>query len=386
MTGSKRLFSLYVHIPLCLKKCRYCAFNSFAILPGMGREALIVPYLQALVKELDLVASALKEYELKTIYFGGGTPTILSPQDLRFVLEACRRNFNWNGGIEITIEANPGTVSPLKLKELRCTGINRISLGAQSFRTAELKLLGRIHSVADIYSAFEGARSAGFENINLDLIYGIPGQEVEVWRNNLNTAIALNPEHLSVYGLSLEEGTPLADDVEKGRLTPCDEETQVAMWKETSRLLREAGYERYEIANFARPGYMCCHNLTYWMNEPYLGVGAGAHGFIEGVRYANCADLREYMELLKENRLPRSWEERQTIEQERKDTVIMGLRLVRGISCSAFRERFGASFEEIYSQEIASLEEQGLLEWEGDFVFLTDRGRLLANHVLACFV
>ncbi|NPV29240.1 MAG: radical SAM family heme chaperone HemW [Firmicutes bacterium] len=378
--------ALYLHLPFCVRKCTYCAFNSRPLPPGGAGEDLLRRYLGALEAELRLAAAFTGKQTLRSIYFGGGTPTLLAAPDLIHILEQTTRYFNWSPAIEITVEANPGTVSRAKLRPLREAGVNRISLGAQSFNPGELRLLGRVHGVREIYASCRDARAAGFENLSLDLIYGIPGQTPAAWRRSLQQALALGPEHLSVYGLILEEGTPLAGEVAAGRLEPCSEEDQLAMWEATAELLAAAGYERYEIASFARPGRRCRHNLAYWRNRPYLGIGAGAHGYFGGVRYANHADVERYLQALAEERLPRAWEENQTPEQERIDTIIMGLRLTRGLSLRAFKARFGVAFTELYRCELDRLARAGLIEADETSVFLTPRGRLLANYVLAHFV
>lgn len=378
--------ALYLHIPFCARKCRYCAFVSHPLAGGGAGKALVRDYLRALRREINTAASLAGRRVLASIYFGGGTPTLLDPSDLVSLLEMIREHFDWSDEIEITVEANPGTVSADGLRLLRDAGVNRLSIGAQSFNQEELELLGRIHGAAEIYSAFYAAREAGFDNLSLDLIYGIPGQTPAGWRAVLEEAVALHPEHLSVYGLSLEEGTPLAEEVAGGRLQACPEETQVAMWEITGSFLKGAGYERYEIANFALPGRQCRHNLTYWLNRPYLGIGAAAHGYFNGIRYANHGDLKRYIEDSLRGRLPRAREEHQTPEQERTDTVIMGLRLTRGLSRSAFRRRFGYPFEDVFGEQLAVLEQEGLMGENDEFIYLTERGRLLANYVLAHFV
>jgi oxygen-independent coproporphyrinogen-3 oxidase len=379
-------FALYLHIPFCVHKCSYCAFNSIPLPPGEDGVLLVTRFLWALRKEISLYADLLGRREITSIYFGGGTPTVLSPGDLNMVFELCAKSFALSQEVEITIEANPGTVDRAALKELRNIGFNRISLGAQSFQPAELELLGRIHGVREIYSSFEDSRSAGFENINLDLLYGIPGQSLERWRNTLEQALSLQPEHLSVYGLTFEEGTPLARDIASGRLQPCSEEEEVEMWEEAEELLSREGYQRYEISNYALPGRECRHNLTYWFNLSYLGLGPGAHGYLEKTRYANHQDLVTYITVVAQGKLPRAWEEHQTPEQERLDTIIMGMRLKKGLSRKVFQQRFQISLDQLYGAQLEELKKQGLIDDDGENVFLTNRGRLLANYVLVHFI
>lgn len=288
--------------------------------------------------------------------------------------------------VEITVEANPGTVTLEKLKDLRKAGVNRLSLGAQSFHTGELELLGRTHNVTEIGEAYEAARAAGFDNINLDLIYALPGQKLVSWEYNLERALRFSPEHLSIYGLSLDEGTPLAKDIESGRIIACSEEMQVAMWEETSRQVAAAGYVRYEISNYAKPGRECRHNITYWKNTPYLGLGAGAQGYYKKVRYANETDLQIYIEKVCSGEPPRVFEEHQSLKDECIDTIIMGLRLTKGLSRKGFQQRFGHPFENFYKKELSFMVAEGLMGVSEETIYLTDRGRLLANYVLSHFV
>ena len=424
--------ALYLHIPFCLSKCRYCAFNSQPLPPGgCGRVpasagALVHDYLEALRRELQLAAPAIPAGEsLRSIYFGGGTPTILDPSCLCSLLSLSKRFFKWDESVEITVEANPATVTRAGLAKLRRAGVNRLSLGAQSFAASELQLLGRVHGAADIDAACRDARAAGFANLSLDLIYGLPGQTVDGWRENLQRALDLHPEHLSAYGLKLEEGTPLAEDVAAGRLPEGNEEEGVAMWYETQRLTSAAGFERYEISNYARPGRESRHNLAYWLNQPYLALGAGASGHVPAMRaqesvvssqesgarrrdwrsqsqpesddgrrttddqmarYTNYEDVASYIASVARGELPRAWEENQTPEQERADTVMMGLRLTGGLDRSAFQRRFGHPFEFFYGSQLAIMERDGLMEESDAAVFLTERGLLLSNWVLAEFI
>jgi oxygen-independent coproporphyrinogen-3 oxidase len=422
------VLALYLHIPFCLSKCRYCAFNSRPLPAGSAGGALVHDYLDSLGREMQLAAknqtsdvrpqtsviegigfaNANKNptsdvlrptTELGSVYFGGGTPTILDPSCLCSLLSLSKRCFQWDEAIEITVEANPATVTRPGLAELRRAGVNRLSLGAQSFDALELQLLGRAHGVPDIYTACRDAREAGFTNLSLDLIYGLPGQSVDAWRESLQRALDLRPEHLSAYGLKLETGTPLAEEVAAGRLPECGEEEQVAMWYETQRLTSTAGLERYEISNYARHGRESRHNLAYWLNRPYLGLGAGASGMrcerrearsgihtSQLVRYSNYEDTDSYIASVDGGELPRAWEELQTPEQERADTVMMGLRLTAGLNRKDFEARFGQPFEFFYGEQLADMVRDGLIGEGGEAVFLTERGLLLSNYVLAEFI
>lgn len=377
--------ALYLHFPFCLQKCRYCSFNSLP-LPHDDQGKLAESYIQALEMEILLYAAKDNKLELSSIYCGGGTPTVFSVDSLCRVLSRCRSCFWLSDNVEITVEANPGTVTLEKLKDLRKAGVNRLSLGAQSFHTGELELLGRTHNVTEIGEAYEAARAAGFDNINLDLIYALPGQKLVSWEYNLERALRFSPEHLSIYGLSLDEGTPLAKDIESGRIIACSEEMQVAMWEETSRQVAAAGYVRYEISNYAKPGRECRHNITYWKNTPYLGLGAGAQGYYKKVRYANETDLQIYIEKVCSGEPPRVFEEHQSFKDECIDTIIMGLRLTKGLSRKGFQQRFGHPFENFYKKELSFMVAEGLMGVSEETIYLTDRGRLLANYVLSHFV
>jgi len=377
------MIALYIHFPFCLQKCRYCSFNS---IPIPQNDLQVTRYLQALEREIALYASCCQNESLSSIYLGGGTPTVLTADSLCQILFCCRENFAFSPEIEITIEANPGTVTEEMLQLLREAGVNRLSLGVQSFQPAELQLLGRSHTVSDVYAAYDAARKAGFDNVNLDLIYALPGQSLQTWRDNLCSAIQLDPDHLSIYGLSLERDTPLAHDLERGKLEPCSEEMQISMWEETASIVAEAGFIRYEISNYARPGKACRHNITYWENKPYLGVGAGAHGYYGHVRYGNEEGIQKYIEMVEKGEFPRAFEEHQTQKEEMVDTIIMGLRLTKGLSRLDFTRRFGCSFESLYEKQLRKMVEDGLMGISDEAIFLTDRGRILSNYVFSCFV
>ncbi|MDD2360432.1 MAG: radical SAM family heme chaperone HemW [Syntrophaceticus schinkii] len=379
---------LYLHFPFCLQKCCYCSFYSLP-LPQNDQGKLAERYIDALEMEISLYAAyAARDHhlELSSIYCGGGTPTVIPTKYLCGVLSRCSSSFCLSDDLEVTVEANPGTVTLEKLQDLRRAGVNRLSLGAQSFLPGELELLGRTHSAVKIVEAYEAARAAGFDNINLDLIYALPGQNLASWRHNLEQALMLSPEHLSIYGLSLEEGTPLAREIKSGKLEACSEEMQIAMWEETAQQVISAGYVRYEISNYARPGRECRHNITYWKNTPYLGLGAAAQGCFEKVRYANESDLQRYLERVLSGELPRVFEEHQSQRDELIDTIIMGLRLSKGLSRKDFEQRFGHPFEDFYKQQLSIMVGEGLMGVSKDAIFLTDRGRLLANYVLSHFV
>ncbi len=380
---------LYLHSPFCQAKCFYCDFNSYA-----GLKHLYVPYLDAMVQEMGWLARRFAP-SVATIFLGGGTPTVLPIELLRRLLAACFEAFAVEDGAEITSEANPGTLSPAYLQALRRLGINRLSLGAQSFDPAELAMLGRIHTVGQVALTVGRAREAGFDNLNLDLIYGLPGQSLAVWRNTLEQALALTPEHLSLYCLTVEEGTPLHEQVWGGQLPVPDPDLAADMYDLADDLLARAGYRQYEISNWSLPGYECAHNLIYWRNQPYLGVGAGAHSSANGQRWWNVLPVQTYIDRLA-HAIPSQgqWpspaaEGGEIIDRplEMGETLMLGLRLTReGVGEADFRRRFGVSLEEVYGQVIEDLVGAGLLVKDAVGLHLSGRGRLLGNQVFAQFL
>ena len=388
--------ALYVHIPFCQAKCPYCDFNSYA-----GIEGLMVPYVDALIAEMALWREPTRDARVTTVFFGGGTPSFLPLVETERILVALRRSFRLTPDAEITVEANPGSADSARLDGLRRLGFNRLSLGVQSFQDDELSLLGRIHSAAEAHEAYAAARRAGFENVNLDLIYGLPGQALTTWQRALAEAIALRPEHLSLYALTLEEGTPLAADVARGRLTAPDPDLAADMYLWAGEALAAAGYEHYEISNWALPGYRCRHNLVYWRNQPYLGLGAGAHSCLGGYRFAAVRDPQEYIRSVAAAgaapsddglagflaRLPHLDDVVQvTDSRAMAETAILGLRLVEGLSLAAFRRRFGVGLPSVYGPAVAELTALGLLERANGRLRLTAKGRLLGNEAFVRFL
>lgn len=383
--------ALYVHIPFCRAKCRYCDFNSYE-----GLEELIPSYKEALRAEAAIWAGLCGRLRIATVYIGGGTPSLLSGDQVGQVLAAISASFELHPQPEITLEANPDSVSAELLSQLRSIGVNRLSLGIQSFAPYHLRTLGRLHSAGQAVSAFETARRAGFDNVNLDLMYGLPGQTLAGWRSDLMQALALSPEHLSLYSLTLEEDTPLGREVASGRVSLPESDLAADMYVAAEDILAGAGYKHYEISNWARPGHECRHNLAYWENRPYLGLGAGAHSCFEGCRFSNVTSPPEYIERLElgspialENRkYPSSVAQVESIEPrlEMAETVILGLRLVDGLDVESFNRRFGVRLEFLYSPQIHELAALGLLELTGSRLRLTRRGRLLGNEAFMRFL
>lgn len=389
---------IYVHIPFCQAKCAYCDFCSYA-----GLEHLHTHYVGALCQEIVHRGHDWADASFDTIYIGGGTPTVLAPSAIAQILDVCRHSLSVADDAEITIEANPGTVEQADLVTLRQAGIVRLSLGVQSFQANELVLLGRIHNVEGALRAYRLARRAGFQNVNLDLIFGLPEQHLESWRETLGQALALEPEHLSLYALTLEEGTPLAERIARGVLPVPDDDLAADMYELAESLLEEAGYIHYEISNWARrsredglrdaPARACRHNLKYWRTERYLGLGAASHSYDGRCRYANTASPAEYIARVSAGQS--AIVERQDVGPERRmeETMILGLRLMAGITWRDFAQRHGIELREVYGREINDLAEQGLLEVDADDsrsrlagVRLSTRGRLLGNRVFGAFL
>jgi oxygen-independent coproporphyrinogen-3 oxidase len=391
-------YSLYLHIPFCRHKCSYCDFNTYA-----GLDNLIGDYTSSLAREIRLQGeSAGLRIPVHTIFFGGGTPSLLSAPQLETIIEALETSFELHPQSEITLEANPGTLSLAKLNDFRAAGINRLSLGMQSAVPQELALLERQHTPIDVPRAVSWARQAGFEDLNLDLIFGLPHQSLQAWQRSLDLALQLQPSHFSLYALTLEHGTPLRHWVDRGLVPLPDPDLGADMYLWAQERLARAGYGQYEISSWAAraetggSGWReCRHNLQYWRNAPYLGLGAGAHGFARGVRTANVLGPMAYIRRIQAGKgevfpLTPATVEVTDIDRrtEMQETVMMGLRLtVEGVSAPAFERRFGEPLGEVFEGEIDDLITDGLLEWsQGEVLRLTGRGRLLGNRVFERFV
>ncbi|MFC2068298.1 radical SAM family heme chaperone HemW [Chloroflexota bacterium] len=371
--------ALYIHVPFCRQKCYYCSFVSYE-----RREADIPVYLHALAIEMTRHANG---EQVKSIYFGGGTPSLLSPIQIMDILFDIRQLYSVVVTVEITMEANPGTVSLEYLSAIREAGINRLSLGIQSFSDTELTLMGRIHTGDEARQAVHLARLAGLGNLNLDLIYGLPGQSLSDWRHTLEVALALEAEHLSIYGLSLESETMLWQAVQNKTIPVIDPDISADQYELAEETLAKHGYRHYEISNWARPGYKCRHNLTYWHNHSYLGVGAAAHSFIKGHRLSNTDNLDKYLAAFPDNpATARDTDEEISPQLQLAETVILGLRLCDGLSLDGIFNRFGVDLFEYYQQPVAEMGKAGLLEWTPRQLRLTRRGRLLSNEVFWRFL
>ena len=373
--------SLYLHIPFCHTRCHYCDFNTYAgILP------LREPYVRALSTEIELSGQLAQLVDgaprrSRTIFFGGGTPSLLTIEQITRLLAACRKVFAVDEQAEITLEANPGTLSFEQLKGLRAAGINRLSLGSQSFDAELLQSLGRIHTPQEIVQALSNARAAGYTSINLDFMFGLPGQTMQRWKTTLDRALALHPQHFSLYSLIIEEGTLFYTWTNEGRIIPGDEDLCAEMYEYADERLQAEGYENYEISNWALPGHQCSHNLTYWQNLPYLGMGAGAHSFFGGRRFSNMLDPQEYIALLKKRQRPQAESELIDRVQAMSETAFLALRTAQGLHLPTFEERFAEPFTQFVGMRLSTVEEAGLLEQDHEWIRLSKRGRLLGNEV-----
>ncbi|MCL2678048.1 MAG: radical SAM family heme chaperone HemW, partial [Clostridiales bacterium] len=367
--------ALYVHIPFCVRRCNYCDFVSY---PLTEKRDLAEDYGALLLQELDFWRGRLELSALSTVYVGGGTPTLWP--GLPDFLHELRERLGLEGCDEITVEANPGTVDAALLACLRRAGVNRLSLGAQSFCDENLARMGRTHRSWESARAVALAREAGFDNINIDLIYGLPGQSAAQWRDDLERALSLQTEHISLYGLSIHEETPWGREPVRRSLVLPPDDLCADMQLLGMEMLPAAGFSHYEIANFARPGHQCRHNLAYWQRLDYLGLGVSAASFINEKRFVNH-EAGAYERAMRRGEAPVAQEEAPGGLQILAEAVFLGLRLRRGINLAEFAARFGRDLREAFTPEIKSLREFGLLELEGGFLRLTDKGLLLANEV-----
>jgi len=372
--------SIYIHIPFCLKKCNYCDFLS---VPADGETKK--RYVDRLLGEIKEAAVDYREYEVVSVFFGGGTPSVLAVEDTARSMECLRENFRFAACAEITTEVNPKTADYKKLKSYKALGFNRLSIGLQSADEGELAVLGRCHSYEDFLETFHGARRAGFSNINVDIMSALPGQGMESYVSTLKKVLALSPEHISAYSLIIEEGTPFFEwytKEEKELPQLPSEEEERAMYEITGRMLEEHGYHRYEISNYAKPGYECFHNMAYWTRREYAGFGIGAASFVGGVRFRNKGKLSDYLE--------GDFEKEERIVLKKSDCMeefmFLGLRLTAGVSRQEFDTQFGVTMEEIYGEVLKKMENLELLKKEGDRVYLTQRGLDVSNYVMSEFL
>lgn len=384
---------IYVHIPFCKKKCEYCDFKSF-----VGKENMIDQYMKWIKYELKSIGEENRlDYEnnlddliiVKTIYIGGGTPSILLPKYTSDILNTIKDNYTIdNKNLEVTIEVNPGTVDEKKLSEYKKCGVNRLSIGLQATQNKVLNTLGRIHTYNDFLDTYNTARKIGFNNINVDLMIGIPGQSLEDVQESIEEIIKLSPEHISTYSLIIEEGTPFFNKLAKNKITLPDEEIERQMYWMVKKKLEEAGYIHYEISNFAKKGYESKHNLACWNQEEYVGVGAAAHSYTNNVRYSNVCEIEEYINNYENNNETNNFvfHEKQTKDSKMKEFMLLGLRKIKGIQVQEFKNRFGENPIYLYRKELDKLVSENLLEIDGDNIKLTEKGLDLANLVWEEFV
>ena len=372
---------LYLHVPFCQKRCIYCDFATFT-----GQEQQMPAYVAAVEREVERRAGALGRPPAQTVFFGGGTPSLLPPELLERLLAALHRHFTLDPRAEITLEANPGTVDEARLHAYRALGINRISFGVQSLNDRKLRLLGRLHSADEALDAFALARRSGFDNVSGDLIYALPGQSMADWRDTLLRLLALDLPHLSLYALTPEEGTPLWRALERGTLKLPASDRAAAMYEWARETLASSGYRHYEISNWARPGWESRHNMAYWVQTPYLGFGVAAHGYFAGERRGNVRGLGAYLRRIGSGRDPAATVEPIDVARARSDGMIFGLRVIDGIERAIFRRQHDADPLDLWPQEIARLQEQGLLAVTPERIALTPRAHLLGNYVWEHFL
>ena len=382
----KRNLELYLHIPFCVRKCNYCDFFSAS---GTPKEQ--ADYVSAMIQEIQSYQELSGEYEVQTIFLGGGTPSLLTPEQIEKIFTTIYHIFSVNENAEITMEMNPGTVAIEKLRAMKAAGVNRLSIGLQSAQNEELKMLGRIHTYEEFLETWRLTEQAGFKNRNIDLMSALPGQTMESYEDTLSKVLALEPEHISAYSLILEEGTVFYEWYEKGKLDrgawklPSEEE-EYAMGELTIQRLAEAGMHRYEISNYAKPGKECRHNLGYWDRVEYLGIGAGSSSLIKGERFDHIRDRKVYIEKIRNGESILIDREILSVESQMEEFMYLGLRKIEGVSRTDFQNYFGKNVDDVYGEILDKLEEEQLLEFSGDRIRLTHRGMDVSNCVLAEFL
>ena len=370
-------FGIYIHIPFCKKKCKYCDFISFE----NCNEDVKEKYTECLIKEIENVTITEKQI-CNTIYFGGGTPSILKVDEIKKILNAINKRFNIAQNAEITIEINPGTVDIIKLQKYKEIGFNRISIGLQSTKNQLLELLGRIHTYEDFKEVYQNARNIGFTNINVDLMLGLPTQSMQDLEKSLKEIINLNPEHISLYSLILEEGTELERLVSTGKLKMISEDVERKMYWETKKILEKNGYDHYEISNFSKKGFESKHNLSCWNQEEYFGFGLSAHSYINKTRFSNTDNLKNYINNIENNNFDKNkiiHEKNQSFENQAKEYMMLGLRKIDGVSISDFEQKFNINPLFYFRFEISKLDKKGLIEVDLDNIKLTKKGLDFAN-------
>ncbi|MBS1788893.1 MAG: radical SAM family heme chaperone HemW [Acidobacteria bacterium] len=376
-----QLAGIYIHIPFCDTRCHYCNFATGGYESDLARR-----YVEALRTEIQRAETKPEMQAVDSIYFGGGTPTTLTVEQLGGIIELCRAKFDVSPDAEITSEANPGTISQAFLERLRATGINRLSFGVQSFDDGELEMIGRSHSAEDARQAVRLARAAGFENVSIDLIAGLPEQKMETWRRNLEEAFALEPDHLSVYLLELYKDAPLLHRINRGELRAIDDELTVEMYFALKDEAERQGFDHYEISNWARPGFESRHNLKYWTGAPYWAFGVSAAGYDGARRWSNTRNIHEYLAKIEAGASPVTESEELDENTRQSENLFLRLRLKEGVNLRDHEQRFGVRVTERYSEELVRLGEAGLIELDNDTLKISRAGTVLANEVFAAFV
>ncbi|OKP78428.1 coproporphyrinogen III oxidase [Paenibacillus helianthi] len=373
--------AVYIHIPFCTNKCFYCDFNSYVL-----KDQPVMDYLQALDREMELTVKNTPPGVIKTIFVGGGTPTVLKPDEMAYFLKSVRTHFpQWDENIEFSMEANPGTTDQDKLAVMKEGGVNRVSFGVQAFQNELLSGIGRIHNVDDVYRSLENARSVGLHNLSVDLMFGLPNQTVDMLRESITKALELNLPHYSIYSLKVEENTLFHTLFNKNKLPLPSEEDELEMYLLLMSTMEAAGYGQYEISNFAKPGMESRHNITYWRNEDYYGLGAGAHGYVKRQRHMNIKGVNPYIEASLKG-LPRLDSFRVSEQEAMEDFMMVGLRMREGVSDQAFQAQFGKSLQDIFGGSLNKMLAAGLLEQDGDIYRLSKQGILFGNDVFGEFV
>ena len=376
---------LYIHIPFCARKCNYCDFLSFCASSEVQQK-----YINQLIREIENTSSICRDYHVRSVFFGGGTPSLLEPQYITAVMDAIRRSYRLDKDAEISIECNPASTLRHKFSAYKKAGINRLSIGLQSANNDELKLLGRIHTFEEFLKCYQGARMEGFQNINVDLINCIPLQTLKTWMKTLKTVLMLKPEHLSVYNLIVEPGTPFAEMNEEGLLMLPGEDEDEEIDAFTREYTEKMGYQRYEVSNFARPGFACRHNIGYWTEVPYVGFGLGAASHFEEFRWSNTRSMEEYLaaDLSREEGFSMIRKElhQQTVKEEMEEFMFLGLRLVEGVSEQEFLLRFQKRMDLVYGEQIRKFIRLSLMERVDGRLRLTPRGMDVSNVILSEFL
>ncbi len=375
------MLGLYIHIPFCVTKCKYCDFNSFKI--DLNEK---IKYLNYLGEEMKLYKEEIKNREIDSVFVGGGTPSILNENEINILFEKIKENFNIKSNAEITMECNPGTLTLNKLKAMKKSGVNRLSIGLQAVQNHHLKYIGRIHTFEEFEKNYHDAKQMGFDNINIDLMYALPNQSREDWMESLEKVVKLNPTHISAYSLILEENTELFKMYERDEFNLLDENTDIEMYEYTINYLKSHGYNQYEISNYAKDNFECKHNVLYWKCEEYVGIGASASGYFNGIRYNNICELDNYEKMILEGEKPIEWEEKLSIKDEIEESIFLGLRMNEGIQISDFKEKYNFDFEKEYKNEIEKLSKMELIEIDNNLMKLTQKGREISNSVFVEFI